>query len=548
MRYLTPPPPPQGRARNTRRAAALLALTLLGWLAFGAVSANHQSDSNGDNRVHPPTGLTLGTPTSDSIPISWTAPSPIDDVETYFIQWREGTDTSDWVSNPGTEQSKTQPVADGVSATVTGLSPSTNYVIRVQSRTTVSGRGNSWYSTPQAFTTTAVDPNAPLVQNLRATSVTTNQVVVSWNQITSPGDKTRFRFHRRGPTDTIWIAAGTNFNISTTTHTFGSLSQNTEYQFRVTPCAGASCVFSDASIITVTTLGNPTATIVGTTTFNEANLHGAQITIELAHTTYATSPDQGDFSFQPSESGLDFSGITRNSNTRATLRVTFTGDLTSDVAKSIRIGPGSTAHTGIITTTNQVTLRAASTTTPPPDPETPNPGTTTTTAAAQVKLIYRSDRTDIAESGPTEFWFPVRGRDCDPPDPSRCGWLSLPDDLREQMNNTWNPVSELATDVYTALDPSPDSVPSGGPSGAVKVQLWAVFPHPERGMNSVSLVAGPYDTPFTVCWPSPSSNRVLQRYDRATSTWVELQPVIAEQDGHICAETHDLGYIGTAAP
>ena len=178
----------------------------------------------------------------------------------------------------------------------------------------------------------------------------------------------------------------------------------------------------------------------------------------------------------------------------------------------------------------------------------PSPSPQGAAAQAPVKLIYRSDRTDIAESGPTEFWFPVRGRDCDPPDASRCGWLSLPDDLREQMNNTWNPVSELATDVYTALDPSPDSVPAGGPSGAVKIQLWAVFPHPERGMNSVSLVKGPYDTPFTVCWPSPSANRVLQRYDRATSTWVELQPVIAEQDGHICAETHDLGYISTAAP
>ena len=171
-------------------------------------------------------------------------------------------------------------------------------------------------------------------------------------------------------------------------------------------------------------------------------------------------------------------------------------------------------------------------------------------SSAPVKLIYRSDRTDIAESGPTDFWFPVRGRDCgtdeEPADPSRCGWLSLPDDLREQMNNTWNPVSELATDVYTALDPSPDSVPSGGPSGAVKVQLWAVFPHPERGMNSVSLVKGPYDTPFIVCWPSPSSNRVLQRYDTSERSWITLDPVINQHEGHICAEAHDLGYLGTA--
>ena len=170
--------------------------------------------------------------------------------------------------------------------------------------------------------------------------------------------------------------------------------------------------------------------------------------------------------------------------------------------------------------------------------------------------------TEIADEGPTAWWFPIGRGVCDmhdkrrpwtwerwkPPTAERCGWLSIPD-VRSGMEA---PVSETAHSVYTALISSPDI---GGrasvnrPRGpSVKLAVWAVYPreYDGRTVNATRRLTGPYQAPITVCLPG-DEDQVIHGYDDASGRWVVLESVEAEREGHICGlHRHDLGLLVVA--
>ena len=186
----------------------------------------------------------------------------------------------------------------------------------------------------------------------------------------------------------------------------------------------------------------------------------------------------------------------------------------------------------------------------PPSPSAP---------ASSGPTIHRSSPlTAIADTGPTEWWFPVGRGQCAmkdeqrpwtwkrwrAPTADRCGWLSLPEGLRRHFDE---PVDELAFAVYTALVASPDlsgQAASKAPSGRkVKLQVWGVYPHPERTTNSTSRFKGPYATPLTVCLPG-AEDQVIAVYDPEQRGWAQLEAVEAQHEGHVCGLlSHDLGLL-----
>ena len=173
--------------------------------------------------------------------------------------------------------------------------------------------------------------------------------------------------------------------------------------------------------------------------------------------------------------------------------------------------------------------------------------------------IHRSSPlTAIADSGPTEWWFPVGRGQCAmkdeqrpwtwkrwrAPTADRCGWLSLPEGSRRHFDE---PVDELAFAVYTALVASPDlsgQAATKAPSGRkVKLEVWGVYPHPERTTNSTSRFKGPYTTPLTVCLPG-AEDQVIAAYDPEQRGWAQLESVEAQHEGHVCGLlSHDLGLL-----
>ena len=179
--------------------------------------------------------------------------------------------------------------------------------------------------------------------------------------------------------------------------------------------------------------------------------------------------------------------------------------------------------------------------------------------ASSGPTIHRSSPlTAIADSGPTEWWFPVGRGQCAmkdeqrpwtwkrwrAPTADRCGWLSLPEGSRQHFDE---PVDELAFAVYTALVASPDlsgQAATKAPSGRkVKLQVWGVYPHPERTTNSTSRFKGPYATPLTVCLPG-ADDQVIAAYDPEQRGWAQLDTVEAQHEGHVCGLlSHDLGLL-----
>jgi len=169
--------------------------------------------------------------------------------------------------------------------------------------------------------------------------------------------------------------------------------------------------------------------------------------------------------------------------------------------------------------------------------------------------------TEIAEEGPTAWWFPVGRGKCDmkdekrpwaqkywkPPTADKYGWLSIPSDLRAHLDE---PVDDLAFAVYTALLDSPNIIGKAAkdaPEGArYRLSVWAVYPHPERTTNSTWRLKGPYATPLTVCLPG-SDGQQISAFDAERNEWVTLDSVEAEHDGHVCGLLRsDLGLLAVS--
>lgn len=173
---------PQTRMATT--TDAMLDLTALDFYGPILVRRAGEADASLRNRIG---GLTAGTPGSNSVPLSWTAPSTGGAVASYLLQYRL-TGGSSWTQVSG---------ITGTSSMVSGLAASSGYDFQVAAvnsggtssftaTTTASGGGTAPFNEAGYLLTMGSRPQAgPFVHNV-GTVVT----VVNDNSISADGSNT----------------------------------------------------------------------------------------------------------------------------------------------------------------------------------------------------------------------------------------------------------------------------------------------------------------------------------------------------------------------
>lgn len=258
----------------------------ISYSAGNAVYASMSSGATSATLVAPgaATNLSLGSVTSDSIVLSWSASSAGGAVSAYTIQYRLS-GTAAWSNS----------IAVGMAMTyaITGLQASTAYDFAV-----IAGNmaGNAPVSDVMTGTTGAASGTAPgQVMGLAATNATSNAITLTWSAPTNGTTPFTYTVDYCITGSSSW----TNYaaNLSTLTETVAGLSANTSYSFRVT---GHNAAGSGIPSGTLQQNTSSTGTSVDAITWNLTPsgpyAHGSGSIGVNAHVTPATAPIQFGFS------------------------------------------------------------------------------------------------------------------------------------------------------------------------------------------------------------------------------------------------------------
>ncbi len=186
---------------------------------FRVLATNANGDSTPSNVAHvgsplpppAPTGVAANAAGSTSVTVTWTDGSTN---ETGFeVAQRTG---------GGSFVTAVTTAADAVSATVTGLSPSTAYDFQV---TAVNANG----SNAGAAASLTMPPAAPT--GLSASAASSTAVDLSWTDAST--DETGFAIEYRRTEDAAWTAFGTAPAAAAESATVTGLSPGTDYELRV---------------------------------------------------------------------------------------------------------------------------------------------------------------------------------------------------------------------------------------------------------------------------------------------------------------------------
>lgn len=163
-----------------------------------------------------PTSLIVGTVSSNAIPVSWAASTGAATIN-YQPQYRISGSTS-WTNWGGP--------STALSATITGLTPATNYDIQVVASNSYGSATSATVSTK----TLAIPPNSPT--NLQVGSATNSSLTATWKASTQgdPAPNYQVSYAASGTT------SYTNFNsaVSGTSEIITGLSASTTYNIKVT--------------------------------------------------------------------------------------------------------------------------------------------------------------------------------------------------------------------------------------------------------------------------------------------------------------------------
>ncbi|MCY3935631.1 MAG: fibronectin type III domain-containing protein, partial [Chloroflexi bacterium] len=240
-----------------------------------------------------PTGLQTSAITTSAITLSWTA-STGGAVTRYDVS----TDGTNW-TNSGSDTTHT----------FSGLTANTQYTLRVRAV----GAGGTSAAASVSASTLAEAPNTPT--GLTTSGITTTSITLSWTASTG-GAVTRYDVSTDG---TNWANSGSDL-----THTFSSLTANTQYTLRVR-AVGAGGTSSAASIQETARAVAPNAP-TGLTT---SGITQTAITLSWtastggAVTRYDVSTDGTNWANSGSDLTHTFSSLT--ANTQYTLRVRAVG-------------------------------------------------------------------------------------------------------------------------------------------------------------------------------------------------------------------------------
>lgn len=192
---------------------------------------------------NPVTNLVAGTVTSNSVPVSWTYTNGTDAVANFEVAYSSDGGSTYTVSSGLVNPSST-------SYTVTGLTPSTSYTIRVVAIDASSNRSTA----VTVSTTTAASAAPNPVTNLAVGTMNPSTVPLTW---TAPSGGSAVADY-----EVAYSTDGTNFTVASSTVTATSylvtgLHQSTNYTFRVVAIDGSG----NRSTAVTTTATTPALTV-----------------------------------------------------------------------------------------------------------------------------------------------------------------------------------------------------------------------------------------------------------------------------------------------
>jgi chitodextrinase len=259
------------------------------------------------NASIPPVKAITATGSGSTLNVSWTAPSaaPI----TYNVL--------DRITGTGNFSSAATGIS-GTSTTISGLTAGTSYDLEVVA---TSSDGTSAPSSVLTVSTASVTVAPSVPTGLRATSVSTTGLTLSWSASTGTGPITYNVLDRvTGSGSFTSVASG----LSATSTSISGLSASTSYDFEVT-AAGPGGTSAPSSALTVTTLATNVAPSVPT------GLQASNVTTTSVALSWSASTGTGPItysvqsrvsgtgSFSPVASGISgtsttINGLTPNTN------------------------------------------------------------------------------------------------------------------------------------------------------------------------------------------------------------------------------------------
>ncbi|MEY9962749.1 fibronectin type 3 domain-containing protein [Streptacidiphilus sp. MAP12-16] len=212
-----------------------------GYVAPTNVTVNGQS-TGGSPAV--PTGLTVGSVTSSSVPLSWSEPSGTDPAASYRVY----------------EGSTVVATSTSTSATVGGLAAGSTHTYAVSA---VDAAGvESARSAPVSATTSAGGPTAPPVPTALAVTGTTNSAVaLGWSEASSADPAVSYRVYEGSTV----VATST-----TTSATVGGLAAGSTHTYAVSAVDAAGVESARSAPVSATTSGSG-----GGGTFTQAEIDSA---------------------------------------------------------------------------------------------------------------------------------------------------------------------------------------------------------------------------------------------------------------------------------
>jgi cellulose 1,4-beta-cellobiosidase len=217
------------------------------------------------------TGLTLGTATTTTLPLTWTNPTTGGAVTAITVQYRTPSGSGSYTVASNAVS------ASATSYTISGLTAGTAYDVQVFA-TNSAGNGTAGQLTNVSTASSGSAPGA--ITNLASGTITSTTVPLTWTAATtgSPTSTTvQYRLHGSGS----WTTATSALSGTATSYTVTGLTAATAYDFQVyaTNASGSGTV---ATLTNVSTISSYTAYTV--TIFNN----------ELPqNTTYSLSGDGG---------------------------------------------------------------------------------------------------------------------------------------------------------------------------------------------------------------------------------------------------------------
>ena len=451
-----------GRGKLMKWPLLVLSVVLLATFALAQSAPTAQAQATPE----PPQNVRVDSSqtTTTGLLFIWDAPSDVAGVDHYATQ-RKPSSQSDWTpsSNRG---------ANLLSSGFLSLSPATSYDFRIRSCYDSAETNCSDWATATAKTL----PEAPANLGLTPGGMA---LLANWDPVTGAnGYKVQWKSGAEQYDPATRQATVTGGG--TTSHIIRNLIVGTEYTVRViaTQTGGDDSAPSAEQRATPVPVG---AAISATdpSPLTERTLDGAELTVDLAGTTYVSPLSPGQFSLQPQITGLSVASVQLESTTRATLTLAFTGDITFDRQLSVEVANAATSHSAALTT-NPVTVTQA------PRPE---PVTNVSATGGPLSLDVVWNAVDNADGYVVE-WKPTSEPNYDPADELEVdGGSTTSATIGGLLGNTQYDVRVYATSDFAADGPTTINSFARGTTLALGATISTTDPDPltERTLDGAEL-------------------------------------------------------------